>query len=496
MNCKTCGYRLWNIASRACPECGVAFAPSDFEFAPNEVQYVCPGCEQVYYGTSPTGHLVPPEFDCVKCGRHLVMDEMILRPADWSREDYTGASMNPWLERAKRGRFKAFFAMIGWGMARPAELMRATPPDSSLNQAWWYAIVSCLIYSLVGYTPIAILFAIMAASFSPTGGGGNIAGAVTAMVTPLASLGVGVLVWCALLGLWGVVTQVCLAGSGAASTMRRTFQALCYTCGPMCLLGIPCLGVYMLWPIGIIWWMISGVLAVKEAQQVGAGRAVFAVFAWPTIVLGGFVALIVWFVMSMTTAMSSMQSGVGVWSLGFAIQQHAMADPNGQGPTHALQLTQGQTFLSTDTFIDWNTNSTLAGVPVASVDLDQFDNAAQQQKQAYLQQALANQPPNVVAHRLGDFVFTYHGIDLKNNPDPGLWVMIFSPDPDQNQPPDPTDYCKVIRADTTDDSFQFSQLSLELAQQNTLRQALGLPPLPDPQTVTHAQPATVPSAPY
>ena len=36
-------------------------------------------------------------------------------------------------------------------------------------------------------------------------------------------------------------------------------------------------------------------------------------------------------------------------------------------------------------------------------------------------------PPDTIAYRMGDLVFTYHGIDLMQ-PDPRLWVVIMVPD--------------------------------------------------------------------
>ena len=80
MQCKSCEYPLWNLKARQCPECGTPFTPSEFEFVINSVRYCCPHCNQAYYGTSEKGHLVPSEFDCVTCGRHLTMDEMVLLP--------------------------------------------------------------------------------------------------------------------------------------------------------------------------------------------------------------------------------------------------------------------------------------------------------------------------------------------------------------------------------------------------------------------------------
>ena len=44
MRCKGCGYSLWNVPGRTCPECGRGFAPSEFEFRPNTVEFCCAGC--------------------------------------------------------------------------------------------------------------------------------------------------------------------------------------------------------------------------------------------------------------------------------------------------------------------------------------------------------------------------------------------------------------------------------------------------------------------
>ena len=87
MRCEHCGYRLWLLLSRRCPECGTEFKPSDFEFVPHAVQFCCPHCNQAYYGTSSQGHLRPIEFDCVSCGRHIHMDEMVMMPTDGVDEE-------------------------------------------------------------------------------------------------------------------------------------------------------------------------------------------------------------------------------------------------------------------------------------------------------------------------------------------------------------------------------------------------------------------------
>ena len=84
MRCKSCDYPLWNLLARACPECGAAFKPSEFDFNLNAVRFCCPHCSQSYYGTDARGHLVPPAFACVSCGNAITMDDCLLLPTGYA----------------------------------------------------------------------------------------------------------------------------------------------------------------------------------------------------------------------------------------------------------------------------------------------------------------------------------------------------------------------------------------------------------------------------
>src|SRR5688572_13451876 len=100
MRCTTCQYPLWNLPGRQCPECGTPFLPSEFTFVPNSVRFCCPGCGQDYYGTGPGGHLEPEQYDCVRCGRPVSMNEMVLLPTAGVEEKQTEVEVVPWLDRA------------------------------------------------------------------------------------------------------------------------------------------------------------------------------------------------------------------------------------------------------------------------------------------------------------------------------------------------------------------------------------------------------------
>ena len=112
-----------------------------------------------------------------------------------------------------------------------------------------------------------------------------------------------------------------------------------------------------------------------------------------------------------------------------------------------------------------------------------------QEKQSASLAVAESMPAGVIAHRLGDFVFTYHGIDL-NQADPGLWVVILSFDPDVQSSGSSQIIITVGLADrSTMDLPATTFLTVDLPQQNALRASFGLPPLPDPSTVTYGSPA-------
>lgn len=48
MNCAHCGYALWNLSARRCPECGLNFQLSQWHFPPGSVLFGCPHCDYVF----------------------------------------------------------------------------------------------------------------------------------------------------------------------------------------------------------------------------------------------------------------------------------------------------------------------------------------------------------------------------------------------------------------------------------------------------------------
>jgi endogenous inhibitor of DNA gyrase (YacG/DUF329 family) len=428
MRCQQCEYRLWNLTSRQCPECGTPFAPSEFDFAPNTVRFCCPHCDQDYYGTSASGHLVPDAFDCVRCHNFIRMDEMVMRPAEGVDEEDTRAEVLPWLERARLGFFKAWWGTIKLALFQPSRVMRLAPVNEASGAAWWFAFLNTFAIMFLATLPSLIFMLI----FSGGMGGGP--------PVPMTFFGVGMI--CAFVGytvllllmivIWGLVTHLVLALTGGTQhSMGRTFQCLCFSTGANWISAIPCVGPYLGW----IWWLVSAIFMVMEGQRIGGGRATLGVLAIPLLMLivglGGTLYL---FNQAMNaTTITGKGFGTPVAeteSIADAVLRYAEVNAY-LGPDHALRLVT-EDYLSPIDLVMMISDTQVADIPVNRITLSDWEDLTAPQQLAETRTAAGNLPAGVIAHRLGDFVFTYHGAVL-NQCDLKLWIVIGAPDPDSDQ---------------------------------------------------------------
>ena len=147
--------------------------------------------------------------------------------------------------------------------------------------------------------------------------------------------------------------------------------------------------------------------------------------------------------------------------------------------------------LHTSDFVSPFSSTTESGVPLDGTTLKKFDSMSPTRQRKTVQAAESALPDGAIAHRLGDFVFTYHGMVL-NECDPNLWIVIMSPDPDSAVFPASSPFQQTIVVGHADGSVEFIPVGLfavRLSGQNRLRAKENLPPLPDPKTVTHGKPA-------
>ena len=527
MRCKKCNYRLWNLTSRQCPECGRSFRPSEFEFAPNTVQFCCPHCQQPYYGTGERGHLTPVEFDCATCHQHVHMDEMVLLPAAGVDEERTQIDRAPWLDRQRIGVMKGWFSTIGMAMVNPGRLMRSLPDTAETGEAWWFAVVTNTIILTVGFAPFLLLIAATAG-----GGLGVCAGIGVGMFIGLLVASVGTVF---LVALWGAITHGLLRATGnTKGPLELTNQALCFSVGANVLTAIPCIGMYVGW----IWWVISATAAVCAAQEVRGWRAALAVLTAPFILLSILGILYVGAIVTslsiapsttapisfakstsytttttspsgrpMTTTVTtsvelnppavSNRSFVGnetgqARHLQQAIQRYAH-DHGGRGPAHASMLLAADQEMDPSLFIVNYTDTSEQDVLIAGATLDRFRDFSLSYRTQMAARAAQSLPDSTIAHRVGDFVFCDHGMDL-TNADDELWVVMLAPDPTASTPARSaeSEFVGVCTNGTTI-AAPMGALSVLLPMQNDIRRQAGLAPLPDPTTITHAAPAVAPT---
>jgi len=486
MRCKECDYPLWNLTTRICPECGTPFKPSEFAFKAYKVEFHCPECAQTYFGTNADGHLEPKEFECVKCGEHISMDEMVLRPAPGLSESQTEAYTMPWLDRKRRGFIKAWFTTTLHAMVFPTTLMKGVPANASVGEAWLFALLSMVVFIAVGVAaPVAGIGLIsMLGRFDP-------------MFFIMASIAIpaGVLSTAISILLWGAMAHGLLRVTGScASTIGRTYQAMCYSIGPMAISSIPCLGWYCLSYAGWIWWLVCAILMLTVAQGVSGVRATLAGIAFPVL---GFVAMVTLIFVPMIFAaqMAPVTGATQMWQvqqaqsetqmLVNAMHQWYLQHPN-KSLEHGLQLMVDGPRVPWD-YIGGTSETYLTDVPVADTTLERMQFLGPNRQRQVVDRAIQQMPDNVVAHRVGDFVFTHHGIDFDTAVS-DLWLVVYAPDSDANTLSAQESTItvglmsrKVIEVDLDD-------VPDPLGQQNELRRQAGLPPLVDPRTITHDQP--------
>lgn len=466
MRCLGCDYRLWNIASRKCPECGLAFRPSEYEFVPNSVQFCCPHCRQSYYGTGPRGHLEPAFFNCVKCGTAISMDEMVLLPAAGVEEESTEPQSVPWLDRRGMSAIGAWWATTKMSITKPGDLIDGVLQSDRAGRDFSYAALNCLIASMATIAPIMLLPLVLPG----TGSAGRLL--VVFLLTTVIGSALSVLVYLIGALLWSWVGHLFLRLTGPTRAGgERTRQAVLYGSGANVLTAVPCLG----WYFGWIAWVVSTTLMVRRSQRVSGLRAAFAMAGPPVLAVVILMTAYVAFIYNVMAKGGFPRGRPVVITTGSFAPLQALrecaAARGGKPPRHIAELLWGGTLLPTELVVSGK-DSEAERIVIGATAIGQMQSMPVEQREHVIRQFVDGLPEENKPYRVGDYVFAYGGLTFPA-PNPKIWVVIEWP---LGQP---TSVVKIGQADGSVVTMDRSQFPAYLSLQNAVRKTLGMHAIPD-----------------
>jgi hypothetical protein len=162
-------------------------------------------------------------------------------------------------------------------------------------------------------------------------------------------------------------------------------------------------------------------------------------------------------------------------------------DHDGVEPPHAAALV-ADGYLEVDDLILPGSRTDPAQVPAGHVKLSELADLPRGERERAVQAAASALSDEVVAHRLGDYIFVYHGVEAAGLEKPwlhdSLWHVVGVSDPAFNH--------KNIACvhDTTPRTRETSSWIHWEPNQNATRAEAGLALLPNLATVTYRSPAT------
>ena len=286
MRCSNCNYSLWNQPApadgspRQCPECGTAYTVDRYAFAHAGVEFSCPKCSKVYYGTDAKGHLEPREFDCIGCGEHLTMERCTLRPAQGlSDAQAMRVEPLPWLTAPGGLPLGAWWRTVAACISKPSMIAPRSEAIADVGPPIRFlGLTLGIVYAIS--TAVALLFAVLTLGLMvgalPTGAA--TAPALTMILVTVINSLVSMAIMVGGLALAAIAIPRFVAGENLS--FHRMFSVLSFASASTVFYLVPICGGL----IGPIVWIVMCSQAVAGA--VPQGRASTAVVVTVACLLG------------------------------------------------------------------------------------------------------------------------------------------------------------------------------------------------------------------
>lgn len=279
MRCHGCDYELWNMPPGACSECGRSWKFDDYRFRANMVQFLCPNCDHAYAGTDEQGLPSPRAFHCVQCGTQIELNHMRSLPAHGITSQSAMADEHVWTERARIGRWRAFWRTVLHALGNSSKLSESLPQTKVLRGAILFAALVVMVAITLSGAPLAILIGFGGGTFN--WGWGRILETVAIVCGAFVAIVLAVL---AVMTLWGLIVHGILRVTGGVGRSLSNTLAITLLCSaPFLLCAIPCCGFYLSF-ISVIWMAVAMINALACLHRATVMRTALAVLT-PIVVL-------------------------------------------------------------------------------------------------------------------------------------------------------------------------------------------------------------------
>lgn len=273
MRCTSCNYSLWNQPApveggqRLCPECGAPYTVDRYAFAHGGVEFCCPKCSQVYYGTDEKGHLEPKEFNCVGCGEHLTMERCTVRPAAGVDEALAmRVEPLPWLQPSGAGLLAAWWRTTRACIGQPSRIAARSEVVGEQGAPLRFLFLTiAIVYSIS--LAFGILFMVLVAGAFGGAGPAGLAPLplLTMVLAMLVQSAIGAAVTVGTLAATAALIPRFVAGEQV--NYQRMFAVLSFASASLVFMLIPFCGSLL----GPIAWIIACAQATAAAVPKGRG---------------------------------------------------------------------------------------------------------------------------------------------------------------------------------------------------------------------------------